>query len=211
MESTLRSMNNLLERLHASFFFYLLPHPGWFHKIGAYLPAAILLGAGMTIRGLGLWVDAGWELFGPSPGQHVQWRRRSRQTSVAAAILAASSFVSWCFYRLRHFVVLVSVAEHNQHRGFADHDSCSDAERSSVDCTRHRHDTHIGANIYRSTRYLLHIFRPHTGPRDCGSFTSDRPHNDRAVQHHIWSLHHDDGHDQLSPSCLLWASAILCA
>lgn len=110
MESTLRSMNNLLERLHASFFSYLLPHPGWFHNMGAYLPAVVLLGAGLTIRGLGLWVDAGWPSLEISTGQQSQWRRRDRQTHVAAGILASCFLVSWCFYRLRHFIAMVSGA-----------------------------------------------------------------------------------------------------
>ncbi|OCF31947.1 glycosylphosphatidylinositol transamidase [Kwoniella heveanensis BCC8398] len=51
IESTLRSMNNLLERLHASYFFYLLPRPDQFIPVGHYLPAAVLLGASLTIGG----------------------------------------------------------------------------------------------------------------------------------------------------------------
>lgn len=51
IESTLRSFNNLLERLHASFFFYLLPHPDYFLPVGHYLPAAVILGASVTIAG----------------------------------------------------------------------------------------------------------------------------------------------------------------
>jgi hypothetical protein len=100
-------MNNLLERLHASFFFYLLPHPGWFHKIGAYLPAAILLGAGMTFRGLGLWVDAGWEAVKIGSSQAIQWRRRDRQVHIAAFIIASCLSVSWFVYRLRRYIATV--------------------------------------------------------------------------------------------------------
>ncbi|WVW84278.1 hypothetical protein I302_106308 [Kwoniella bestiolae CBS 10118] len=51
LESSLRSMNNLLERLHASYFFYLLPRPWNFIPIGHYLPSAILLSASLTIGG----------------------------------------------------------------------------------------------------------------------------------------------------------------
>lgn len=51
LESSLRSLNNLLERLHASYFFYLLPKPGRFIPVGHYLPSAILLGASITIGG----------------------------------------------------------------------------------------------------------------------------------------------------------------
>lgn len=51
VESTFRSFNTLLERLHASFFFYLIPHPENFIPVGHYLPAAVLLGASITLGG----------------------------------------------------------------------------------------------------------------------------------------------------------------
>ena len=51
IESSLRTFNNLLERLHASYFFYLLPSPGKYLDVGHYLPAAILLGASVTLGG----------------------------------------------------------------------------------------------------------------------------------------------------------------
>ncbi|KDQ60997.1 hypothetical protein JAAARDRAFT_125289 [Jaapia argillacea MUCL 33604] len=60
VESTLRTMNNLLERLHASFFFYLLKGPTTFMKIGTYLPSAVLISVALLFGGLGEWVNAGW-------------------------------------------------------------------------------------------------------------------------------------------------------
>lgn len=60
IESTLRTTNNLLERLHASFFFYLLVGPAAFLKIGSYLPSAVLVGTAMLFGGLGEWVSSGW-------------------------------------------------------------------------------------------------------------------------------------------------------
>ncbi|KAJ8598060.1 Gaa1-like GPI transamidase component [Rhizopogon salebrosus TDB-379] len=60
VESTLRTMNNLLERLHASFFFYISTSPGTFMKIGMFLPSAILVSVAMLFKGLGEWVNAGW-------------------------------------------------------------------------------------------------------------------------------------------------------
>ena len=63
IESTLRSFNNLLERLHASYFFYLAPMPHYFIPVGHYLPAAILLGASITIGGFDC----------PDPLQGVVW------------------------------------------------------------------------------------------------------------------------------------------
>ncbi|GMK58324.1 hypothetical protein CspeluHIS016_0503560 [Cutaneotrichosporon spelunceum] len=51
IEGAVRSANNLLERLHASFFFYLLPAADRFIPIGHYLPSAVLLGASLTLGG----------------------------------------------------------------------------------------------------------------------------------------------------------------
>lgn len=53
-------MNNLLERLHASFFFYLLVGTTTFMKIGSYLPSAVLVSTAMLFGGLGEWVKARW-------------------------------------------------------------------------------------------------------------------------------------------------------
>ncbi|EIW65967.1 hypothetical protein TREMEDRAFT_70378 [Tremella mesenterica DSM 1558] len=52
IESTLRSLSNLLERPHASYFFYLIPRPSYFIPVGNYLPSIVLLGASLTIGGL---------------------------------------------------------------------------------------------------------------------------------------------------------------
>ncbi|KAF8758545.1 Gaa1 protein [Rhizoctonia solani] len=60
IESTTRTMNNLLERLHASFFFYILTSAQSFIKIGGYLPAAVIMSVAMTFGGLALWVEASW-------------------------------------------------------------------------------------------------------------------------------------------------------
>jgi hypothetical protein len=53
-------MNNLLERLHASFFFYIMTTPSSFLKIGSYLPSAVLVAASLMFGGLKEWANAGW-------------------------------------------------------------------------------------------------------------------------------------------------------
>jgi glycosylphosphatidylinositol transamidase len=66
IESLCRSLNNLLEHLHQSFFFYLilsptgstLNEPGRFVSIGTYLPAAMIMAASFTITAIGLWMQA---------------------------------------------------------------------------------------------------------------------------------------------------------
>ncbi|KAI0336516.1 Gaa1-domain-containing protein [Cubamyces sp. BRFM 1775] len=119
LESSLRTCNNLLERLHASFFFYLLVGPGTFMKIGSYLPSAILVGTAMLFTGLGEWVGAGWtfvpgesepEPEGNAKGEKAvaagtgsaaagKWRRRARPVlepiviMVLTHILGVSLFV----------------------------------------------------------------------------------------------------------------------
>jgi glycosylphosphatidylinositol transamidase len=60
VESTLRTTNNLLERLHASFFFYIMTGPDQFLQIGNYLPSAVLISIAMMFGGLRKWVDAAW-------------------------------------------------------------------------------------------------------------------------------------------------------
>lgn len=59
VEGSFRSLNNLLEHLHQSFFFYLLMHPDRFVSIGTYLPSAMLLAANFTIMAIALWVKSG--------------------------------------------------------------------------------------------------------------------------------------------------------
>ncbi|KAK1725595.1 hypothetical protein CaCOL14_011275 [Colletotrichum acutatum] len=59
VEGTFRSLNNLLEHLHQSFFFYLLMQKERFVSIGTYLPSAMILAASFTITAISLWVKSG--------------------------------------------------------------------------------------------------------------------------------------------------------
>ncbi|CAM1503747.1 Fc.00g013380.m01.CDS01 [Cosmosporella sp. VM-42] len=59
VEGSFRSLNNLLEHLHQSFFFYLLMHTDRFVSIGTYLPSAMLLAVNFTIMAIALWVKSG--------------------------------------------------------------------------------------------------------------------------------------------------------
>ncbi|KXT16433.1 hypothetical protein AC579_5140 [Pseudocercospora musae] len=58
-ESVFRSINNLLEKFHQSFFFYILLNTNRFVSIGSYLPAAMLVAGSFTINALALWVLSG--------------------------------------------------------------------------------------------------------------------------------------------------------
>lgn len=60
VESIFRSLNNLLEHFHQSFFFYLLMQANRFVSIGTYLPSAMLIAGNFTIMAIALWVKSGW-------------------------------------------------------------------------------------------------------------------------------------------------------
>ncbi|KAG0699646.1 Gaa1-like protein [Suillus ampliporus] len=111
VESTLRTMNNLLERLHASFFFYILTSPGTFMKIGKFLPSAILVSVAMLFKGLGEWVNAGWvcevseasvkgdETDKPSPAKDT-WKNRRRPLLSALIIVIATHVLGVLVFNL---------------------------------------------------------------------------------------------------------------
>lgn len=58
LEGMFRKLNHLLERLHQSFFFYLLPTLSRFVSIGLYMPAA-----GFLLLVLGLKISSAPSLF----------------------------------------------------------------------------------------------------------------------------------------------------
>lgn len=60
IESLCRSLNNLLEHLHQSFFFYLLMDSQRFVSIGTYLPSAMLIAGNFTIMAIALWMRTGY-------------------------------------------------------------------------------------------------------------------------------------------------------
>lgn len=59
VEGTFRSLNNLLEHFHQSFFFYLLMQADRFVSIGTYLPSAMLVAVNFTIMAIALWIRSG--------------------------------------------------------------------------------------------------------------------------------------------------------
>lgn len=67
VESICRSLNNLLEKLHQSFFFYLLMQSNRFVSIGTYLPSAMIVAAAYTIMAIYLWVLSGYQLAKRTP------------------------------------------------------------------------------------------------------------------------------------------------
>ncbi|KAH8826974.1 Gaa1-domain-containing protein [Flagelloscypha sp. PMI_526] len=111
VESTMRTMNNLLERLHASFFFYILsgangnrhrfPTFSHFLKIGSYLPSAILVSVAMMFGGLRVWTDAGWILLDNTEKKDgKQWKRRQRPVLRALSIMGTTHVLGFGLFWL---------------------------------------------------------------------------------------------------------------
>jgi glycosylphosphatidylinositol transamidase len=72
-------MNNLLERLHASFFFYVFIAPSRFLQLPHYLPPPIIISVAMSFGGLALYVWTGWERTkNGKTGALGEWRMRDR-------------------------------------------------------------------------------------------------------------------------------------
>ncbi|KAG5960309.1 hypothetical protein E4U56_004391 [Claviceps arundinis] len=92
IEGTFRSLNNLLEHLHQSFFFYLLMQRDRFVSIGTYLPSAMLLAANFTIMAIYLWVKSGQSallakgqiLETSQPGEEIGRRKEAVKSSSTA-------------------------------------------------------------------------------------------------------------------------------
>jgi GPI-anchor transamidase subunit GAA1 len=108
LESTMRTANNLLERLHASFFFYILATPDSFLKIGKYLPSPILISVAMMFAGLRHWVDAAWS-FTPTPETKKnnsasvssgQWTRRKRPVILPLLIILTTHLAGLVLHNL---------------------------------------------------------------------------------------------------------------
>ncbi|KAG9325677.1 hypothetical protein KVV02_001161 [Mortierella alpina] len=97
IESTVRSLNNLLEHLHQSFFFYLLSGVQRYTSIGLYMPPVIILGVSFILQALSLWghsSDLPSELAATAAGNKaavaLPYSRRSRNYKVAASVVAMS-------------------------------------------------------------------------------------------------------------------------
>ncbi|KAF9291779.1 Glycosyl phosphatidyl inositol protein transamidase complex subunit, partial [Mortierella alpina] len=97
IESTVRSLNNLLEHLHQSFFFYLLSGVQRYTSIGLYMPPVIILGVSFILQALSLWghsSDLPLELAATAAGNKaavaLPYSRRSRNYKVASSVIAMS-------------------------------------------------------------------------------------------------------------------------
>lgn len=94
VEGTFRSLNNLLEHLHQSFFFYLLMHKDRFVSIGTYLPSAMLIAANFTIISISLWIKSGQQdqaLVKPAEKEKAKEIDKAVDKGTAVALVASAS------------------------------------------------------------------------------------------------------------------------
>ncbi|PYH46859.1 rhomboid protein 2 [Aspergillus saccharolyticus JOP 1030-1] len=85
IEGLCRSLNNLLEHLHQSFFFYLLMQANRFVSIGTYLPSAMLIAGNFTIMAIALWLRTGY--YTGSKQNPARPPANAEETSLRAAAL----------------------------------------------------------------------------------------------------------------------------
>lgn len=103
----MRTVNNLLERLHASFFFYLLTSgPDEFIVIGQYLTAAVLIGIGLELNGLYSWVASGWRKAGPAG-----WERKKRPLVLSLGVMIATHLIGLALAVVLNSAVFVEALE----------------------------------------------------------------------------------------------------
>lgn len=104
IESTFRSLNNLLEHFHQSFFFYLLMQTNRFVSIGTYLPSAMLIAGNFTIMAIFLWVKSGSSLISNKASKtkdekedvstvSAQKDTKERELFLPLAVVAGSEFL----------------------------------------------------------------------------------------------------------------------
>ncbi|KAJ2777420.1 dipeptidylpeptidase [Coemansia javaensis] len=105
VEATLRSLNNLLERFHQSFFFYMLPANQRFLSIGDYIPAVGLLVASLLVQAMHLW----W-MQGPAALRADDPRSRIARINAYQALLRRSLPTSAAIVARAHGVGLALLA-----------------------------------------------------------------------------------------------------
>lgn len=88
----------MLERLHASFFFYILVNTAVFLKIGFFLPSVVIISVAMMFSGLHEWVNAAWYMTANSATSEKQttavpsqiWAARTRPLLQTLLVMTAT-------------------------------------------------------------------------------------------------------------------------
>ncbi|KAF9430326.1 Glycosyl phosphatidyl inositol protein transamidase complex subunit [Podila epigama] len=106
-QSSIRSLNNLLEHLHQSFFFYLLSGVRRYTSIGLYMPPVIILGVSFIFQALSLWgqsSDLPFELEAIANGHMsavaLPYARRPRSFKVATTVVGLAFVAGLTSFKL---------------------------------------------------------------------------------------------------------------
>jgi len=83
IEGVFRSLNNLLERFHQSFFFYILPSVERYASIGVYMPAFGVLLLPVVIKALSLWLSCRIMSYESSSGVVLSSEEEKQSSDVA--------------------------------------------------------------------------------------------------------------------------------
>ncbi|RKO89541.1 Gaa1-like protein, partial [Blyttiomyces helicus] len=114
LESTLRSLNNLLERLHHAYWFYIMPTSDSYIPISKYIPPVLLLAATLVLKSISLWWETGnLTLEYPIAPKRVpgtkymareeaasSFTRRVRPIYLPIVTLVGCAMGGWALYRL---------------------------------------------------------------------------------------------------------------
>lgn len=76
IEGVSRSLNNLLERFHQSFFFYLLVANDRFVSIGDYMPAIGLMAGSLLVKAFTIWLDITVDHDKDDEGENVNEKKK---------------------------------------------------------------------------------------------------------------------------------------
>ena len=129
VESVFRSLNNLLEHFHQSFFFYLLMQADRFVSIGTYLPSAMLVAVNFSIMAIALWIRSGRP---PIPKVASTLHKRDQKPKMevvekdgmtailpkeSLTILERELFIPVAFVALAHFLGLIPLYIFNNFSG----------------------------------------------------------------------------------------------
>jgi len=93
-------MSNVIERLHASFFFYILTGPERFSPVAQYLASPILVSVAIMFQGLKLWSTLGWIEEKVGEKGVSTWRRRSRPVIIPLIAMLASHLLGILLFTL---------------------------------------------------------------------------------------------------------------
>ncbi|KAI9361384.1 Gaa1-like protein [Pilaira anomala] len=107
VESTFRSLNNLLEHFHQSFFFYLLPQTNRYVSISQYMPPIILFSCALIFQSLALYYLGTKEIKQPSSASEKNqviippaYSLQKRHTMFAFSILIISHITGIIIFNL---------------------------------------------------------------------------------------------------------------